>query len=82
MSNHEKPPVLTMSEPQDLSKPRTSTRQRGTEMTKGEAAYLQATWNQLGSPLCEHLKVDLERGDDGYVTGTYRCLACGHAVAR
>ena len=51
-------------------------------MTKGEAAYLQATWNQLGSPLCEHLQVDLERGDDGYVTGNYRCLACGHAVAR
>jgi hypothetical protein len=51
-------------------------------MTKVQAAYLQATWNQLGSPLCEHLKVDLERSEDGYVTGTYRCLACGYAVAR
>ena len=51
-------------------------------MTKAQAAYLQVTWNQLGSSRCEHLKIDLERSEDGYMTGTYRCLACGHAVAR
>ena len=50
-------------------------------MTKVQAAYLQATWNQLGSLFCEHLKIDLERSEDGYVTGNYRCLACGYAVA-
>ena len=50
-------------------------------MTKVQAACLQATWNELGAPLCEHLKVDLERSEDGYVTCTYRCLACGYAVA-
>ena len=64
------------------SRPHNPTSHRGQNMTKVQAAYLQATWNQLGSPLCEHLKVDLERSDDGYVTGTYRCLACGYAVAR
>jgi hypothetical protein len=54
----------------------------GTDMTKVQATYLQATWNELGSPLCEHLKIDLERSEDGYMTGNYRCLACGYAVAR
>ena len=49
-------------------------------MTKVQAAYLQATWNELGSPLCEHRKLDLERSEDGYVTGNYRCLACGYAI--
>jgi hypothetical protein len=49
-----------------------------TAMTKVQAAYFQATWNELGSPLCEHRKIDLERSEDGYVTGNYRCLACGH----
>jgi hypothetical protein len=48
-------------------------------MTKVQATCIQATWNQLGSQLCEHLKVDLERSEDGYVTGTYRCIACGYA---
>ena len=46
-------------------------------MTKVQAAYLQATWNQLGSPLCKHLKIDLERSEDGYMTGSYRCTDCG-----
>ena len=53
----------------------------GTDMTKAQAACLQGTWYQLGSPLCEHLKVELERNEDGYVTGNYRCIACGYAVA-
>ena len=51
-------------------------------MTKVQAAYLKATWNALGSPLCEHRKIDLERSEDGSMTGNYRCLACGHEVFR
>jgi hypothetical protein len=47
-------------------------------MTKVQAAYLQATWNHLGSPCCEHLKIDLERSEDGYVTGTYGDALCVH----
>jgi len=47
----------------------------GTDMTKVQATYLQATWNELGFPLCEHLKLDLERSEDGYMTGNYRYLA-------
>ena len=50
-------------------------------MTTGQAALLQATWDELGSPLCEHRKVELERSEDGYVTGNYRCIACGDALA-
>ena len=50
-------------------------------MTKVQAAYLQAMWNELGSPLCEHHKLDLERSEDGYVTVNYRCLACGDTIA-
>jgi hypothetical protein len=45
-------------------------------MTKGEAAELQATWTQQGDPpLCVHL-IDLERSEDGYMTGNYPCLGC------
>ena len=53
-------------------------------MTKTQAAELRAKWNyQVKYPsLCEHLKVDVERNEDGYVTGSYRCTACGDAVAR
>ena len=46
-----------------------------------QAAYLQAIWIELGSPLCEHRRIDLERNEDGYMTGNYRCLACGDAVS-
>ena len=38
-------------------------------MTKVQAAYLQARWNELGSPLCEHRKIDLERSEDGLYDG-------------
>ena len=53
-------------------------------MTKTQAAELQAKWNRQVKypPLCEHLKVDVERNEDGYVTGSYRCTACGDALAR
>jgi hypothetical protein len=48
-------------------------------MTKVQTAYLLATWNELGAPLCEHRKIDLKRNEDVYMTGNYRCLP---AVAR
>ena len=53
-------------------------------MTMIQAAELQAKWNRQVKypPLCEHLKVDVERNEDGYVTGSYRCTACGGALAR
>ena len=58
-----------------LAYPHNPTRPGGTDMTKVQATYLQATWNELGFPLCEHLKLDLERSEDGYMTGNYRYLA-------
>ena len=52
-------------------------------MTKAQAAELHANWHQQGeSPICVHRKIDLERSEDGYMTGTYRCTACGDSVAR
>jgi hypothetical protein len=52
-------------------------------MTKAEAAELQVRWiQQMDSPLCVHRKIDLERSEDGYMTGNYRGLACGHSVPR
>jgi len=50
-------------------------------LTKVQARDLQETWIELGSPLCDHRKIDLERNEDGYMTGNYRCLACGDAVS-
>jgi len=52
-----------------------------TDLTKVQAADLQAIRIELGSPLCEHRRIDLERNEDGYMTGNYRCLACGDAVS-
>ena len=59
-------------------------RNEGNVMTKTQAAELQAKWNRQVKypPVCEHLKVDVERNEDGYVTGSYRCTACGDALAR
>jgi hypothetical protein len=34
-------------------------------MTKAQARDLPDTWAELGSPLCEHRKIDLERSEDG-----------------
>jgi hypothetical protein len=51
-------------------------------MTKTQAAELQAKWNRhVKYPrLCEHRNIDMERSEDGYVTGSYRCTTCGDAV--
>ncbi|HXC65860.1 MAG TPA: hypothetical protein VN638_00490 [Nitrospiraceae bacterium] len=51
-------------------------------MTKNQAVELQAKWNRHVKypPVCEHRKIDLERSEDGYLTGSYRCTTCGDAV--
>jgi hypothetical protein len=50
-------------------------------MTNAEAAELQLKWIQQGdSPLCEHLKVELEYNDDNSETDIYRCTTCGRSV--
>jgi len=95
MRNHERPQVppdvratrsawrsACISTMIPVSPPHIPTSHGGQNMTKVQAAYLQATWNQLGSPLCKHLKIDLERSEDGSMTGSYRCTDCGDAVAR
>jgi hypothetical protein len=52
-------------------------------MTTAEAAELQVKWaQQVGLPLCEHLKVELGRTEDGSVTGNCHCTTCGHSVPR
>jgi len=51
-------------------------------MTKAQATELKAKWTQQDPPrLCEHLIIDVERTEDAYVTGNYRCLACGDLVS-
>jgi len=67
MRNHDRPHVPLMTEK---------------AMRKAQAVDLQATWNHAGSPLCEHLKVDFERTENGYLTGNYFCIACGQSVPR
>jgi hypothetical protein len=53
------------------------------QMTKAQAAEIHANWHQQGEPpICVHRKIDLERSEDGYMTGNYRCTACGDSVAR
>ena len=49
-------------------------------MTQQQAVDLQATLTQNGSPICEHLKVELERNEIGGLTGNYQCTTCGHSV--
>jgi hypothetical protein len=52
-------------------------------MTSAEAVSLQVTWKQqVGRPRCMHLNQEVQRSEDGIVTATYHCLACGEAVLR
>lgn len=67
MRNHDRSHVLPMTEK---------------TMTKAQAVDLQAKWKQQGSPLCEHLKVELERNEVGCLTGNYQCTTCGRPVPR
>ena len=51
-------------------------------MTTNQAAELRKKWEQqANSPTCEHHDLELERSDNGYLTGNYNCVVCGKAVA-
>jgi hypothetical protein len=52
-------------------------------MTKTQATDIHAT--QQGAPLCTHLTQELEYltlSEEGELTGTYHCCACGKAMDR
>jgi hypothetical protein len=52
-------------------------------MTKTQATDIHVT--QQGAPLCTHLTQELEYltlSDEGELTGTYHCCACGNAMDR
>lgn len=50
-------------------------------MTKAQAAALRGTWAEGVDVPCQHLHLELEHSNDGYVTGHYHCTACGELVA-
>jgi len=50
-------------------------------MTMSQAAALRVKWKQRNNPpKCEHLNLELEWSDTGYLTGNYNCIVCGEAV--
>ena len=52
-------------------------------MTVAQAAELWMKWQERVNPQpCEHLTLELERSDNGYLTGNYICIVCGTAVAQ
>jgi hypothetical protein len=51
-------------------------------MTKDQAAHLRVRWKQRGDPRpCKHLNLELEHGNDKYLTDNYHCTTCGELVA-
>jgi hypothetical protein len=52
-------------------------------MTTRQAAELRVKWGERkDSPKCEHLNLELEWSDSGYLTGNYNCIVCGLAVVQ
>lgn len=52
-------------------------------MTLRQAAARQVQWKQrLYRTPCEHLVLEVEGNEQGYLTGDYVCNLCGVAVAR
>ena len=52
-------------------------------MTTTQAAELRVKWNlRVDPPKCEHLNLELEWSDNGYLTGNYNCIVCGASVAQ
>ena len=48
-----------------------------------QAATRQVKWNQrLYRTPCEHLILELESNEQGYLNGNYVCNLCGVSVAR
>jgi hypothetical protein len=55
----------------------------GQMMTATQAAELRVKWKQRVKPSpCEHLNLELERSDNGYLTGNYTCIVCGEVAAQ
>ena len=47
-------------------------------MTTSQAAALRVKWQQRDNPpACEHLNLELEWTDTGFLTGNYNCIVCG-----
>jgi hypothetical protein len=52
-------------------------------MTTTQAAELRIKWEQrVDPPPFEHLNLELEWSDNGYLTGHYNGIVCGKAVAQ
>jgi len=52
-------------------------------MTTTQAAALRVKWKQHVDPQpCEHLNLELEWGDNGYLMGNYNGIVCGTAAAK
>jgi len=52
-------------------------------VTTSQATELRVKWTQrVDAPPCEHLNLEREWSDNGYVTGNYKCIVCGEMVAR
>jgi hypothetical protein len=67
----------------DTRAPSTGIQQLENVMTRRQAAELRMKWNQQGnSPPCAHSRLELERSDNGYLTGHYICIVCGEAVTQ
>ena len=51
-------------------------------MTMNQASHLRVQWKQRADPRpCKHLNLELEHGNDDYLTDNYHCTACGELVA-
>jgi hypothetical protein len=56
--------------------------QGGNIMTMNQASQLRVQWKQRAdSRPCKHLNLELEHGNDDYLTDNYHCTACGELVA-
>jgi len=52
-------------------------------MTMNHAAALRVRWTQRAYRIpCEHLVLELEWNEQGYLTGNYVCNLCGESVAQ
>jgi hypothetical protein len=57
------------------------TGQGGNIMTMNQASHLRMRWEQRADPRsCKHLNLELEHGNDNYLTDNYHCTACGELV--
>jgi len=50
-------------------------------MTETQAASLRVKWAARGDRPCQHLNLELEHNNDGYLKGDYHCTICGESIA-